>query len=252
MVHFPKIELLETRISRYWRRYHTSKDDHDSLVGAVGRSVQAYQRSTDALDDAVAERLGVNRSDLRCLDALYEGPRTIGQLADATGLSSAAATALIDRLELKGFVRRVRDSADRRKILVELTSDAMEQSGRLYGPLVAEGARLLADYSKGELSLLRRYLVAAKEITDRHRRSVARVPGQDARHSGPSAIEEPQGGSSDGRDAPSQTLLPPSRNATGAGNHGRIQRSSRSSNRSRPARAALTEDLDAPPEPHGV
>jgi DNA-binding MarR family transcriptional regulator len=156
----------------------TRAEDRDGLVGAVGRSVQAYQRSTDALDDAVAERLGVNRTDLRCLDALYEGARTIGQLGEASGLSSAAATALIDRLEQKGFVRRVRDSADRRKIMVELTSEATEMSGRLYAPLVAEGARLLAGYSKAELSLLRRYLVAAKEITDSHRRSLAPAPAR--------------------------------------------------------------------------
>ena len=57
-------------------------------MSAVGWATQAYQRSADALDDAVA-RLGLNRTDLRCLDWLADGPKSAGQLAEATGLSSA-------------------------------------------------------------------------------------------------------------------------------------------------------------------
>ncbi len=39
-----------------------------------------------------------------------------GELAEATGLSSAATTTLLDRLERKGFVQRERDTVDRRKV----------------------------------------------------------------------------------------------------------------------------------------
>ena len=140
---------------------------------AVGAAVQAYQRSTDAFDDIVADRLGVNRTDLRCLDWLFEGPRTIGQLAQETALSSAAATALVDRLERKGFVRRVRDTVDRRKILVELTDAAQDQTRLLYGPLVVDGARLLANYTHEQLLVLRDYLEVARQLTDRHRHRIA-------------------------------------------------------------------------------
>jgi MarR family len=59
-------------------------------------------------------------------------------------LSSAATTTLINRLEREGLVRRVCDTADRRKILVELTDAALQQAHLLYGVLAAEGARLLA------------------------------------------------------------------------------------------------------------
>ena len=43
-------------------------EDRQALIAATGRAMQAYQRSTDAFDDAVAARLGLNRTDPRCLD----------------------------------------------------------------------------------------------------------------------------------------------------------------------------------------
>src|SRR5919197_5711414 len=105
------------------------------LVAAAGMASQAYQRSTHALDDAVAERLGLNRTDLRCLDWLFDGPKSAGQLAAATALSSAATTALLDRLEQRGLVRRVPDPTDRRKVLVEMSEIGQRLTGELYGPL---------------------------------------------------------------------------------------------------------------------
>jgi DNA-binding MarR family transcriptional regulator len=152
------------------------------LIDAVGVAVQAYQRSTDAFDDVVANRLGLNRIDLRCLDWLFDGPRTIGQLAEATALSSPATTALIDRLERKGFVRRVRDTADRRKILVELTDAAQQQAQQLYGVLAADGARLLANYTPEQLAFLRDYLEAARTLTDQHRHRIAEAASGQPSH----------------------------------------------------------------------
>jgi DNA-binding MarR family transcriptional regulator len=146
-----------------------SHQPRQALVAALGAAVQAYQRSTDALDDVVARRLGVNRTDLRCLDWLFEGPRAVGELARATGLSSAATTTLLDRLEDKGLVRRVRDGADRRKVLVELTEPGRRRVTGLYGPLVAEGVALLERYSDDELALLRAYLEQNRELTDGYR-----------------------------------------------------------------------------------
>jgi DNA-binding MarR family transcriptional regulator len=147
-----------------------------ALVRAVGAATQAFQRSTDAFDDAVAQRLGLNRTDLRCLDWLYDGPKTAGQLAAATGLSSAATTTLLDRLERRGLVRRVRDAADRRKVLAEMTELGWRQTGAYYGPLAEEGARLLEQYTDAQLTAMRDHLVAATALIDRHR---ARIRGGD-------------------------------------------------------------------------
>ena len=81
------------------------------LVGELGAALQRYQRSVQAYDDAVGRALALGPADLRCLDWLADGPKTAGMLATATGLRPAATTALIDRLEAKGLVERVRDEA---------------------------------------------------------------------------------------------------------------------------------------------
>ena len=65
--------------------------------------------------------LGLNPTDVRCVDLLDQhGTMTAGALAELAGLSTGAVTFLLDRLERAGFVRRVRDLEDRRRVLVEL------------------------------------------------------------------------------------------------------------------------------------
>ena len=139
------------------------------LIGAVGRATQAYQRATDGFDDEVARVLGLNQSDLRCLDWLTERPMTAGELADAIGLSGAATTTLVDRLERKGYVRRVRDRADRRRIHVELTADGARRLGELYGVLAEEGEALLARFNAVQLGRILEFLTEAADVVDRHR-----------------------------------------------------------------------------------
>ena len=110
-----------------------------ALTAEVGRALQAYQRSTQSFDDEVGRILDLNPVDLRCLDWLTEGPLSASRLAEATGLSSAATTVMIDRLERKGFVRRVRHDADRRQVLVELSEEGQARTWAIYGRLAAQG-----------------------------------------------------------------------------------------------------------------
>jgi DNA-binding MarR family transcriptional regulator len=140
-----------------------------ALVGELGRALQAYQRSTQAFDDEVGRVLGLNPVDLRCLDWLTEGPMSASRLADATGLSAAATTAMIDRLERKGFARRRKHETDRRQVLVELTDDGRARTWALYGPLVDEGMPLLAKLEPDELAAMRDHLIAIRAITDAER-----------------------------------------------------------------------------------
>src|SRR5882762_527484 len=80
-------------------KYTIATADRQVRIASLGTALQAYQRSTDAFDDQVARLLKLNRTDLRCLDWLFDGPKTAGQLAEAIGLSTAATTTLLDRLE---------------------------------------------------------------------------------------------------------------------------------------------------------
>src|SRR5262245_29754266 len=154
------------------RRIHMVRKSRQAVIAEAGNAMQAYQRSTQAFDDAVGRSLGLNPADLRGLDWLADGPKSAGELSDGTGLSSAATTALIDRLEQKGYVRRIADPADRRRVLVEMTPAGRDQVGQFYGPLVTEGASLFDGISAAELEHVLGWLVRARELTDRHRRRI--------------------------------------------------------------------------------
>lgn len=147
--------------------------DRDALIGEVAAAVRGCQRSAEALDDAVATRLAINRTDLRHLELLADGPLSAGQLSDRSGLSPAAMTALIDRLERKGYVRRIRDAADRRRVFVELTDRSREAGCELYGPLVSEGRELLGGYTAEQLTMMRDFLCADRRLNEQHHDRIA-------------------------------------------------------------------------------
>ena len=143
--------------------------DRHNLVGELGLAMQRYQRSVQAFDDAVGRQLGLGPADLRCLDWLADGPKTAGQLAQATALTPAATTALVDRLARKGLVERYRGDADRRQVLVRMTDQGVAETMRFYGPLVEEGQHVFDDLSDRELRLMRGYLESITARTERHR-----------------------------------------------------------------------------------
>src|SRR5690242_10555456 len=62
------------------------------------------------MGQAAADRIGINATDLNCLNILsFSGHMTAGELARATGLTTASITGVVDRLEQAGYVRRERD-----------------------------------------------------------------------------------------------------------------------------------------------
>ena len=137
----------------------------EELLDEVRRS----QNATDRFDQAVADALGLNRTDMRCLDLLErEGPVTAGRLADATGLTTGAMTTALDRLERAGYARRVRDTADRRRVLVEATARALQDAGRFYSEHAALSERLYQRYTEAQLELLLAFVREGREFNERH------------------------------------------------------------------------------------
>src|SRR6266536_2456677 len=117
--------------------------------------VRASQSATDRYDQAVADTIGLNRTDMRCLDLLdREGRLTAGQLAAQTGLTSGAITTAIDRLEKAGQARRVRDTDDRHRIYVEMTEDARRNAGRFYAEHADLGVFLYRRHPQGPILFL--------------------------------------------------------------------------------------------------
>jgi DNA-binding MarR family transcriptional regulator len=146
------------------RQRRQKREVFDELVDEVRRS----QNATDRFDSAVAEALGLNRTDMRCLDVIQrEGPVAAGHLAEATGLTTGAITVALDRLERAGYARRVRDTGDRRRVLVELTPELNRRAGEFYGEHMAMSERLYQQYTLEQIELLLQFVREGRQFNDR-------------------------------------------------------------------------------------
>lgn len=143
-------------------------ESREETIQALVAENRAYQAAVDMVDEAAHERLGLSRTDGRCLDVLeQEAPVTAGRLAAAAGLTPGAVTGVIDRLERAGLARRTRDKGDRRRVLVDATPRARKLSAEAYGALAEEGYARLASYTTEELRTILRFLRDARELNER-------------------------------------------------------------------------------------
>jgi DNA-binding MarR family transcriptional regulator len=108
------------------------------------------------LGAASAEKIGINVTDLNCLNILALGGRlTAGELAKQTGLTTASITGVLDRLEEAGFVRRERDPGDRRRVIVRLEAGrGMRDVAPVFAPVIAAWRDAAAQYTDDELRLI--------------------------------------------------------------------------------------------------
>ena len=82
------------------------------LAAAFGAAIRKTGSLMQLMSQAAADRIGINATDLNCLNILsFSGQMTAGELARATGLTTASITGVVDRLEEAGYVRRERDPA---------------------------------------------------------------------------------------------------------------------------------------------
>jgi DNA-binding MarR family transcriptional regulator len=108
------------------------------------------------LGAASAERIGINVTDLNCLNILALGGHlTAGELARRTGLTTASITGVLDRLEESGFVRRERDPHDRRRVIVRLeAARGLRDVAPVFAPVVTAWRAVAAQYTDDELRLI--------------------------------------------------------------------------------------------------
>jgi DNA-binding MarR family transcriptional regulator len=101
------------------------------------------------------------------------GPSTLGELAEASGTKKSTATELVDRLEAKGYVGRMRDERDARRVFVGLTAEGERRATRApsvleHDTLRAALARMKPDDRRALVRGLRALVRAGEEIDDEH------------------------------------------------------------------------------------
>jgi DNA-binding MarR family transcriptional regulator len=122
------------------------------------------------MSQAAADKIGINATDLNCLNILsFSGSLTAGELARATGLTTASITGVVDRLEAAGFVSRERDASDRRRVVVTIALEkAIREVASVFAPMVADWQELAARYSDDELRLIVGFYDQMEQIIRKH------------------------------------------------------------------------------------
>jgi DNA-binding MarR family transcriptional regulator len=143
---------------------------HKAAATALSTAIANYQGAVDDFDRETARMLGINETDLRCLELLLrdEADLTPRVLADRLNLTTGSVTTMLDRLERLHYVTRTAHPSDRRKVIVTATEDAGRKAYALIDPLVDEGAQLLADYDTGQLEFIAEFLRRTTALQQRH------------------------------------------------------------------------------------
>ena len=132
-------------------------------------ALRKASRSSLMLRQSIAQSMNLNASDAECIDYLMEmGPATAGALAEATGLTTGAITAILGRLEQVGLIARTKDPNDRRKVIVTLIPKKHAKAAKVYAVMAQDAYQLLSGYSPKELKFLFRHTQALEEIHKRH------------------------------------------------------------------------------------
>src|SRR6516165_2544034 len=108
---------------------NSKKTGRRKLLNRLWDLGRTMSTQTVFLHQAIAQSVGLNATDTKCIDLMLRGPRgsvTAGWLSDMTGLTTGAITHILDRLEKRGFIERLRDTQDRRKIFVRVRPERLE------------------------------------------------------------------------------------------------------------------------------
>jgi DNA-binding MarR family transcriptional regulator len=144
-----------------------SRGPKAALIEQLGGMIVRMQDGTQRYDEAVGEVYGLGSAERLCLSFLLEGPQTASAIARQIRLTPAAVTALIDRLEARGYVRRKPDPTDRRKVFVEMAEATLKLAREAYLPLQEAGAVNLGRYTEAELKLFVKFLGDSIAIQER-------------------------------------------------------------------------------------
>jgi DNA-binding MarR family transcriptional regulator len=127
-------------------------------------ALRAFGLEDDRFDAIVARRFDAAPAEFKAIHILASGGLTPGQLGDRLALSSGAVTALVDRLERLGWVKRVPHPTDRRSVIVSKASPNLSAGEQIYGRFAKALARAAGELTPDERAACVRFLEAAAEI----------------------------------------------------------------------------------------
>lgn len=133
------------------------------------RSLREVIDVTDDFSRAMAGSLSVNATDLDAMQHLImAGPLSPSALAKRLGLSTAATTTAIDRLEALGHVHRTANPTDRRGVIVEASPASRARAMGMLMPMIGAIDTVLDEFSPAEQQAISSYLQRVVEVYRSH------------------------------------------------------------------------------------
>jgi DNA-binding MarR family transcriptional regulator len=147
----------------------SEQPEKERLLKAVQHAGSGYGARFILVHQAIAERLGLNVIDLRCLRLAAEAVEpTAGHLAKITGLTTGTITGLLDRLEKARFIRRERDSEDRRKVMVKVLPAGIQRVEKIMAPLSDDMNEALQNFTEDELRAVVKFFDVTAGAVSQH------------------------------------------------------------------------------------
>ncbi|WP_323012853.1 MarR family winged helix-turn-helix transcriptional regulator [Devosia sp.] len=142
--------------------------DRRALEGRVGAGLLQVMRRAEEGQEFAARQQGMHPTDFRCLGYLLaqDSPVSPRDIIAYLGLTSGAGTALLDRLESAGFIRRVPHRDDRRSVLIILEKAAAAAPLALHERIRASYAAATADLSDADLEAIATYLERVQALSE--------------------------------------------------------------------------------------
>lgn len=140
---------------------------NDNQIIEIRELSQQYAYNSIEMHTAISKKAGFSGTDHKYLGFfLQKGKLTPGELADLTGLTTGSVTALIDRFEKKGLVKREHDTADRRKVfIVPEPEKIINLLNPFYHPFQDHTDQLIASFTTSEREIIKDYLTKALQLT---------------------------------------------------------------------------------------
>ena len=149
------------------------------ILEELARVGREHSDATVLFHSTIASFLGLHPTDYKVLGILERiGPLSAGDIARHSGLANASVTNLIDRLERKGFVRRIADPADGRRVIVETVPDRITGAAALFASTRRSLARLYDHYSDRDLTVIADFL---RRNAERVRAETGKLTSAEAR-----------------------------------------------------------------------
>jgi DNA-binding MarR family transcriptional regulator len=139
------------------------------LERQVFHAAQGQGISAVLFRNAIGRKMGLNVTDGECLSFLsIKGTSSPKEVAHYTGLTTGATTAMLDRLEKAGFIRRTLNPHDRRGVLIDIDDHWKKTAGPLVTGVQEAHQRLIKSYSEQELETIVDFLARFTKNVQNH------------------------------------------------------------------------------------